>query len=157
MATNIAIVMLVTMMIWLVGVGPFLLVQLPITFLGASIGVWLFYVQHQFEHTFWTHDSGWNFHESALRGSSYYDLPQVLRWFTANIGVHHVHHLCSRIPYYRLPRVLRDHPQLAAIGRLTLLESVKCVRIVLWDEVRQQGISFRDMHAMAPGPSARPS
>jgi omega-6 fatty acid desaturase (delta-12 desaturase) len=148
MATNIAIVMLVTMMIWLVGVGPFLLVHLPITFLGASIGVWLFYVQHQFEDTFWTHDSGWNFHESALRGSSYYDLPHVLRWFTANIGVHHVHHLCSRIPYYRLPRVLRDHPQLAAIGRLTLLESVKCVRMVLWDEGRRRGISFRDLHAM---------
>jgi omega-6 fatty acid desaturase (delta-12 desaturase) len=156
MATNIAIVMLVTMMIWLAGLGPFLLVHLPITFLGASMGVWLFYVQHQFEDTFWTHDSGWNFHESALRGSSYYDLPHVLRWFTANIGMHHVHHLCSRIPYYRLPRVLRDHPQLAAIGRLTLLESVKCVRIVLWDEVRRRGISFRDMHAIANA-SARPS
>jgi omega-6 fatty acid desaturase (delta-12 desaturase) len=157
MATNIAIVMLVTMVIWLVGVGPFLLVHLPITFLGASIGVWLFYVQHQFEHTFWTHDGGWDFHESALRGSSHYDLPHVLRWFTANIGVHHVHHLCSRIPYYRLPRVLRDHPQLAATGRLTLFESVKCVRIVLWDEARQRGISFRDIHAKARAPSAHPS
>jgi omega-6 fatty acid desaturase (delta-12 desaturase) len=148
MATNIAIAMLVAIMIWLVGAGPFLLVHVPITFLSASIGVWLFYVQHQFEATFWTHDEGWNFHEAALRGSSHYDLPHVLRWFTANIGVHHVHHLCSRIPYYRLPRVLRDHPQLAAIGRLTLLESVRCVRMVLWDEVRQRGISFRDMHAI---------
>jgi acyl-lipid omega-6 desaturase (Delta-12 desaturase) len=148
MATNIAIAMLVATMIWLAGVKPFLLVHLPITFLAASIGVWLFYVQHQFEDTFWTHDKGWNFHEAALRGSSHYDLPQVLRWFTANIGVHHVHHLCSRIPYYRLPRVLRDHPQLAAIGRLTLLESVGCVRMVLWDEVRQRGVSFRDMHAI---------
>jgi len=148
MATNIAIAMLVAIMIWLVGAGPFLLVHVPITFLSASIGVWLFYVQHQFEATFWTHDEGWNFHEAALRGSSHYDLPHVLRWFTANIGVHHVHHLCSRIPYYRLPRVLRDHPQLAATGRLTLLESVTCVRMVLWDEVRQRGISFRDMHAI---------
>jgi acyl-lipid omega-6 desaturase (Delta-12 desaturase) len=157
MATNIAIAMLVAVMIWLVGAGPFLLVHLPITFLGASIGVWLFYVQHQFEDTFWTHDKGWKFHESALRGSSHYDLPRVLRWFTANIGVHHVHHLCSRIPYYRLPLVLRDHPQLAAVGRLTLLESIKCVRIVLWDEVRQRGISFRDIHALARAPRACPS
>jgi len=148
MTTNAAIVLLVSMMIWLIGVGPFLLVHLPITFLGASFGVWLFYVQHQFEDTFWTNDKGWNFHESALRGSSHYDLPHVLRWFSANIGVHHVHHLCSRIPYYRLPQVLRDHPQLAAIGRLTLLESISCVRMALWDEVRQRGISFRDMHAM---------
>jgi acyl-lipid omega-6 desaturase (Delta-12 desaturase) len=155
MATNIAIVILVTMMILLVGVGPFLRVHLPITLLGASIGVWLFYVQHQFEDTFWTHDSDWNFHESALRGSSHYDLPHVLRWFTANIGVHHVHHLCSRIPYYRLPSVLRDHPQLAATGRLTLLESVKCVRMVLWDEAQQRGIPFRDLHAIAP--SSRPA
>ena len=118
MATNIAIVILVTIMILLVGVGPFLLVHLPITFLGASIGVWLFYVQHQFEDTFWTHDSGWNFHEFALRGSSHYDLPPILRWFTANIGVHHVHHLCSRIPYYRLPRVLRAHPHSLPSGVL---------------------------------------
>ena len=97
-------------MIWLVGIGPFLLVHLPIMLLAASIGVWLFYVQHQFEDTFWAHDGDWNLHEAALHGSSHYDLPGVLRWFTANIGVHHVHHLCSRIPYYRLPRVLRDYP-----------------------------------------------
>ena len=148
MATNLAIAVLAATMIWLVGLGPFLLVQLPITLLAGSIGVWLFYVQHQFEDTFWTHDEGWNFHEAALRGSSHYDLPNVLRWFTANIGVHHVHHLCSRIPYYRLPRVLRDHPELAAIGRLTLLESLRCMRMVLWDERRRRLISFREMHIL---------
>ena len=85
---------------------------------------------------------------AALHGSSHYDLPHVLRWFTANIGVHHVHHLCSRIPYYRLPQVLRDHPQLAAVGRLTLLDSLKCLRIGLWDEEERRGISFREMRAM---------
>ena len=98
MATNLAIAVLAATMIWLVGLGPFLLVQLPISLLAGSIGVWLFFVQHQFADTFWTRDEGWNFHEAALRGSSHYDLPNVLRWFTANIGVHHVHHLCSRIP-----------------------------------------------------------
>jgi acyl-lipid omega-6 desaturase (Delta-12 desaturase) len=140
--------MLVAAIIWLVGVGPFLLVHLPITLLAASLGVWLFYVQHQFEDTFWEHDDDWTSQEAALHGSSHYDLPGVLRWFTANIGVHHVHHLSSRIPYYRLPQVLRDHPQLAAVGRLTLLQSFRCVRMVLWDESRRRLISFREMHAV---------
>jgi omega-6 fatty acid desaturase (delta-12 desaturase) len=99
-------------MIWLVGIGPFLLVHLPITLLAASAGVWLFYVQHQFENTVWAHDQAWNLKEVALHGSSHYALPSLLRWFTANIGIHHIHHLCSRIPYYRLPLVLRDYPDL---------------------------------------------
>ena len=81
----------------------------------------------------------------ALRGSSYYELPGVLRWFTANIGIHHVHHLCSRIPYYRLPLVLRDYPELGGIGRLTLAQSFRCVRLVLWDEGQQRLVSFREM------------
>jgi acyl-lipid omega-6 desaturase (Delta-12 desaturase) len=147
MATNAALAILVAAMIWIAGAGLFLLVQLPITILAASVGVWLFYVQHQFEDTFWEHDDGWTFQEAALHGSSHYDLPAVLRWFTANIGVHHVHHLSNRIPYYRLPEVLRDHPQLAAVGRLTLLQSFGCVRMVLWDENRRRLISFREMHA----------
>jgi omega-6 fatty acid desaturase (delta-12 desaturase) len=154
MATNIAIALVVALMMWLVGVGPFLLVHLPITFIGGAIGVWLFYVQHQFEETFWERGESWNFHAAALHGSSHYDLPHVLRWFTANIGVHHVHHLCSRIPYYRLQRVLQDHPQLAAVGRLTLLESLKCLRMALWSEEQRRGISFREMRAIARVPSA---
>jgi acyl-lipid omega-6 desaturase (Delta-12 desaturase) len=140
--TNAAIAILAAAMIRLVGFGPFLLVQLPITVLAASIGVWLFYVQHQFEHTFWSRDEAWNFHEAAMHGSSHYHLPGVLRWFTANIGVHHVHHLCSRIPYYRLPDVLLDHPQLAAVGRITLLQSLGCMRMALWDEKSRQLVSF---------------
>jgi omega-6 fatty acid desaturase (delta-12 desaturase) len=145
MATNFAIAILAATMIQLVGVGPFLLVQLPIVLLAGSMGVWLFYVQHQFEDTFWARDERWNFHEAALHGSSHYDLPGFLCWFTANIGVHHVHHLCSRIPYYRLPRVLRDYPELAAVGRLTLLQSLHCVRRVLWDERRRRLISFHEV------------
>ena len=148
MATNVAIAAVIATMIRLIGAGPFLLVQVPITLIAGSIGVWLFYVQHQFEGTLWARDEGWNFHEAALNGSSHYDLPNVLRWFTANIGVHHVHHLCSRIPYYRLPRVLRDHPELAIVGRLTLGESLHCVRMVLWDERRRRLISFREMHIL---------
>jgi acyl-lipid omega-6 desaturase (Delta-12 desaturase) len=157
MATNLGIAVLAATMVWLVGLGPFLLVQLPITLLAGSIGVWLFYIQHQFEDTFWARDEGWNFHEAALHGSSHYELPSVLRWFTANIGVHHVHHLCSRIPYYRLPRVLRDHPELAAVGRLTLRESLRCVRMVLWDEGRRRLISFREMHILTSVMNGRAS
>ena len=145
MATNAAIALAILGMMWLVGVTPFLLVHLPITLLAASIGVWLFYVQHQFEETFWAANPAWTMHEAALHGSSHYDLPGILRWFTANIGVHHVHHLCSRIPYYRLPRVLRDHPELGTIGRLTLGQSLGCVRLVLWDERCRRLISFREL------------
>jgi omega-6 fatty acid desaturase (delta-12 desaturase) len=145
MATNAAIAAIVVTMIWLVGVLPFLLVQLPIILLAASVGVWLFYVQHQFEGTEWAPDSLWDLHEVALHGSSYYDLPGVLRWFTANIGVHHVHHLCSRIPYYRLPLVLRDYPKLGVIGRLTLGQSFRCARLVLWDEDQQRLVSFHEV------------
>ncbi len=148
MGTNLAIAVIVATLMWLVGIGPFLLVHGPIMLLAAAMGVWLFYVQHQFEHTVWDHDESWNLHEAALHGSSYYVLPGILRWFTANIGVHHVHHLCSRIPYYRLPRVLHEHPELRDIGQLTLWQSIKCVRLVLWDESRKKLISFREMRRM---------
>src|SRR6202030_736802 len=144
MGTNAAIAALVAAVIWLVGYRPFLLVHLPITVLAASIGVWLFYVQHQFEDTYWSHDGDWSFHEAALHGSSHYHLPVVLRWFTANIGIHHVHHLSSRIPCYRLPDVLRDHPQLAAVGRINLLQSLRCVRLALWEENGRRLISFEE-------------
>jgi omega-6 fatty acid desaturase (delta-12 desaturase) len=153
MATNLAILLTAAVTIWAAGFGPFLLVQLPVMLISASLGVWLFYVQHQFEDTFWATDKGWNIHDAALRGSSHYDLPIVLRWFTANIGVHHVHHLCSRIPFYRLPLALRRHPELADIGRLTLVQSILCVRLVLWDEAARRLISFRELRTL-PGYAA---
>ncbi len=156
MTTNLAIAVVVSFMIWLVGLVPFLLVQLPITLLASSIGVWLFYVQHQFEETSWSEGESWDLSEAALHGSSYYDLPGILRWITANLGVHHVHHLCSRIPSYRLPEVLRDHPSLTSIGRLTLLESFRCIRLSLWDEHKERLVSFRDVAAYGfqPAPQA---
>jgi omega-6 fatty acid desaturase (delta-12 desaturase) len=145
MATNAAAGTIVAVLIWLIGVGAFLLVHLPITLLAATMGVWLFYVQHQFEQTTWATNETWNLHEAALYGSSYYVLPGILRWFSANIGIHHVHHLCSRIPYYRLPRVLQENPELGTIGRLTLWDSVRCVRLALWDESHKKLISFREL------------
>jgi omega-6 fatty acid desaturase (delta-12 desaturase) len=147
-ATNAAIVVAAGLMIWALGPLPFLLIHLPVVLLGASAGVWLFYVQHQFEGTLWDGDEAWSVHETALHGSSHYDLPPILRWFTANIGVHHVHHLSSRIPYYRLTEVLRDHPELRDVSRLTLWKSLSCVKLALWDEEKRRLISFRDLRAM---------
>jgi omega-6 fatty acid desaturase (delta-12 desaturase) len=146
--TNAAIALIAGTLIWFIGLGAFILVHLPIMLLAATMGVWLFYVQHQFEHTQWDHNETWDLHEVALHGSSYYVLPGFLSWFTANIGIHHVHHLCSKIPYYRLSRVLHENPELGAISRLTVWDSIKCVRLVLWDESAQKLISFRDMRRM---------
>ena len=145
MLTNLAVALIVATLTWLIGIKAFLAVHVPIVTLAATAGVWLFYVQHQFECTVWDRDGKWCLHDAALHGSSHYDLPAFLRWFTANIGIHHVHHLCSRIPCYRLPRVLRDHPELRDVGRVTLLDSVRCVRLVLWDETQRRLVSFRDV------------
>jgi len=147
--TNVGLVVIGGVVIWLVGWKAFLAVQLPIVAIGSSVGVWLFYIQHQFEDTFWADDREWNVHEAALHGSSHYDLPGFLPWLTANIGVHHVHHLYSRIPYYRLPLVLRDFPELANVHRITLWESFKCVKLRLWDEKERRLISFAEERAMA--------
>jgi len=144
MATNGAIALVAAVLAWAIGIDAFLLVHLPIVLIAGSIGVWLFYVQHQFEHTSWDESGTWSPQVAALHGSSHYDLPAVLRWFTANIGVHHVHHLNSRIPFYRLPRVLRDRPELRQIGRLTLAESFRCVRLALWDGTQRRLVSFRE-------------
>jgi len=144
MATNLAIGAAVAILVALIGIEAFLFVHLPIMLLAAMGGVWLFYVQHQFECTTWQRDAEWNVHYAAVHGSSHYDLPPLLRWFTANIGVHHVHHLCCRIPYYRLPQVLRDHPELYYVSRVTLLDSFRFARLSLWDETRNRLVSFNE-------------
>ncbi|MGO4567942.1 fatty acid desaturase [Rhizobium sp. 2YAF20] len=149
MATNGAIAILAALLIWWIGVVPFLLVHLPIVVLAAAAGVWLFYVQHQFEDTHWSEGNEWQFQQAALHGSSHYDLPLVLRWITGNIGIHHVHHLSSKVPYYRLPEVLRDYPELGDIGRITIMQSLRCVNLVLWDEGSKRLVSFREARRIA--------
>jgi omega-6 fatty acid desaturase (delta-12 desaturase) len=145
MSTNVGIALVAGLLMWLVGPLAFLMVHGPIFLLAASAGVWLFYVQHQFDGASWARQANWSQPEAALHGSSHYDLPGVLRWFSANIGVHHVHHLVSRIPFYRLPEVLRDHPELAGVSRITLWPSFSCVKYALWDERAQRLISFGEM------------
>ncbi|MFN4140964.1 fatty acid desaturase [Aestuariivirga sp.] len=142
MLTNLGIAALAAALIHLTGVSTFLLIHLPIVIIGASVGVWLFYVQHQFEQTYWEAESNWSHPDAALHGSSFYDLPAPLMWLTGNIGVHHLHHLSSRIPFYRLPEALADYPELREIGRITLWESLKCVRLALWDEDQKRMVSF---------------
>ena len=142
MLTNLGIAVLSALLIYALGAVSFLAIHLPIVLIGASIGVWLFYVQHQFEHTSWEHGAQWTHDAAALHGSSFYDLPKPLMWLTGNIGIHHLHHLSSRIPFYRLPDVLTDHPELRNIGRITLWQSLKCVRLSLWDEDRKVLVPF---------------
>ncbi|MEO0755005.1 MAG: fatty acid desaturase, partial [Pseudomonadota bacterium] len=121
-----------------------LLVYAATTTLAAIVGVWLFYVQHQFEGTHWSRNVEWQMHDAALHGSSHYDLPTVLRWITGNIGIHHVHHLNSRIPLYRLWDTMRDHPELKSINRLTLWDSFRTVGLHLWDEANGRMVSFSE-------------
>lgn len=149
MATNAVIAILAALLVWAVGLVPFLLVHLPIVLLAGSAGVWLFYVQHQFEDTHWSKPPEWAFQHAALHGASHYDLPRPLRWITGNIGMHHIHHLSSRVPFYRLPEVLRDHPELADLGRITIKDSIRCVKLVLWDEASQRLVSLKEAKAGA--------
>ena len=144
MGTNLAIAAALGAMVYAGGIAPVLALFLPSTLLAATIGVWLFYVQHQFEETLYDREPDWQLHESALHGSSHYALPAPLHWITANIGLHHVHHLNSRIPFYRLPAVLRDHPELDEANRLTLMESLRCVRLKLWDEDSRRLVTLAD-------------
>lgn len=142
--TNLSFAALAGGLIWLIGPAAFAFVYLPIMLLAASAGVWLFYVQHQFEDTNWQTDENWRYVDAALHGSSFYDLPPVLRWLTGNIGVHHVHHLSSRVPFHRLVTVLDDYPELRNVGRITLRESLQTLRLTLWDEGRQKLVSFAE-------------
>ncbi|MFW2542093.1 fatty acid desaturase [Primorskyibacter sp. 2E107] len=148
MLTNVFIFLALGVMWWFGGWAPLLLIFLPSTLIAATVGIWLFYVQHQFETTHWDQDEDWQLHESALEGSSHYVLPRALQWMSGNIGIHHVHHLYSRIPFYRLTEVLRDHKVLEESNRMTLRESFANARLHLWDENSKRLLSFRQARAM---------
>lgn len=150
MGNNLGLLALLGPIYFFGGWEPILLIFLPSTILASSIGVWLFYVQHQFEHAHWEKDEDWDVHEAALHGSSHYVLPPFLQWLTANIGIHHVHHLQSRIPFYRLPEVLRDHKDLAVGAQMTIRESLHTARLHLWDEEGKRLLSYKDARALSP-------
>lgn len=148
MGTNIAIVTALLVIWYFGGFAAVFLIFVPSTLLAATAGMWLFYVQHQFEDTRWEQDEDWQLHDAALHGSSHYVLPSVLQWFSANIGIHHVHHLYSRIPFYRLTEVLRDHAVLAESNKMSIRESLACARLHLWDEKSRQLLSFSQARVM---------
>jgi omega-6 fatty acid desaturase (delta-12 desaturase) len=128
-----------------IGWKEMFLIVIPVTAGTSTIGMWLFHVQHYYHQGYWRRRAEWDFGEAGLLGSSHYDLPQVLHWFTANIGVHHLHHLDSHVPNYRLQECLRENPGLAAKFRITIRQSFGCLTCALWDEDRQQMVSFREV------------
>ena len=143
--TNVALLLLVTLACRTIGWQTYLLIQAPIIAVAASLGVWLFYVQHQYEDVYWEHHEHWDPIRAALEGSSYYKLPKVLQWFSGNIGLHHIHHLRPRIPNYHLQKAYDEVPELQTPRTLTLFESLKCINLHLWDEQSRQMVSFRKM------------
>ncbi|MCT4579651.1 fatty acid desaturase [Donghicola sp.] len=148
MGTNLAILGLLAVF-WLIGGwAAILLVWLPSVVVGATVGVWLFYIQHQFEETCWDEGTDWDLHHAALHGSSHYIMPGWMAWMVGYIGIHHVHHLYSRIPFYRLPEVLRDFPALGEAQQLTIGESFACARRHLWDVKTRRLLTFREYAAM---------
>ena len=148
---NLALVLVVLAMGFWLGWTRFLMVQLPVTLVTCSIGVWLFYVQHQFDHTYWHRHENWDYFDAAIEGSSHLALPKPLQWITANIGLHHVHHLSARIPNYKLQRAHDENPEFQVATRLTLRDTLRCVSLTLWDEDARNLIRFRDLktHALA--------
>lgn len=142
MGTNASILMALAVIFYFGGIMPILLIFVPSTLLAATAGMWLFYVQHQFETTHWEENQNWDLHDAAFHGSSHYILPKPLQWLSANIGIHHVHHLYSRIPFYRLPEVLRDHAPLNEGNKMTVRESLANARLHLWDEKTKRLLSF---------------
>lgn len=157
LVTDAAIVMLVGSLCWLIGWGDFLLVWGPAAMLAGSIGIWLFYVQHQFEDTYWQAHDEWTYADAALRGSSYLKLPRVLQFFTGNIGLHHVHHLNARIPNYHLPRAHASSPLFATVPTLTLWDGLRAVRLKLWDERSGRLVTFAQARHRGVTPVAVPA
>ena len=127
---------------WMIGWHTVLLVHLPIMLIAGALGVWLFYVQHTFEGAYWVRGNAWDSYASAIAGSSFYDLPRVLHWFTGNIGYHHIHHLATRVPNYRLRECYESHPALQSAPRLTLWSSLRSARLKLWDEDNGRLVGF---------------
>jgi omega-6 fatty acid desaturase (delta-12 desaturase) len=144
LGTNVALAVLVAGLCWLIGWRDYLLVQAPTVLLAGSAGIWLFYVQHQFEDAYWEGADDWSYADAALRGSSYLKLPKVLQFFSGNIGLHHVHHLSARIPNYNLQRAHDENPIFHQVPMLTMREGLRSVRFKLWDEDRRRLVTFAE-------------
>lgn len=146
MTTNICLAVIFGGAGYFIGFGLLAAVYLPVLILTAQIGGWLFYIQHQFENTFWARKENWNFNEAAVMSSSYYDLPKLFQWFSGNIGLHHIHHLNMTVPNYKLQECLESHPDLPNINRMTFLDCLKTLKLALWCENQKRLVSFREIN-----------
>lgn len=144
---DLAIIVMIAGMSALIGFKAYLLIQLTVMAVASGAGIWMFYVQHQFEDVHWERGEEWDFTVAALRGSSYYKLPKILQWFTGNIGFHHIHHLSARIPNYNLERCHRELLLAQDVKPITLLSSLKSLSLRLWDEESKQLVGYREMRA----------
>jgi omega-6 fatty acid desaturase (delta-12 desaturase) len=150
LATNIAVVVMVGVLCWLIGWRDYLLLQAPAALFAGSAGVWLFYVQHQFEDTYWQSADGWSYADAALRGSSYLKLPKVLQFFTGNIGLHHVHHLSTKIPNYNLQRAHDENAIFHNVPTLSIWDGLRAPRLKLWDERQRRLVTFAQARKGTP-------
>jgi omega-6 fatty acid desaturase (delta-12 desaturase) len=148
--TNIALALLVATACWLIGWSDFLLLQAPTVMLSGAAGIWLFYVQHQFEDAYWEDTGNWSYADAALRGSSYLRLPRILQFFSGNIGLHHVHHLNARIPNYNLQRAHDENEVFHDVPTLSLGDGLRAVRLKLWDEERGRMVTFAQARTLSP-------
>ncbi|MFC4410244.1 fatty acid desaturase [Chungangia koreensis] len=147
---NISIIVISVLLIWAIGWQAFLLIQTPIFFVAGALGIWLFYVQHQFEDSFFEHEEDWDYVKAAVDGSSYYKLPKVLQWVTGNIGFHHVHHLAPRVPNYKLEQAHESTPPLHKATTITLKTSLESIRFRLFDEDQKKFVTFKEIkHLLA--------
>ncbi|TVR60556.1 MAG: fatty acid desaturase [Spirochaetaceae bacterium] len=143
--TNAMILAIVAAVWFTIGIGTYLMIQVPVMAVAGAAGIWLFYVQHQFDPTYWARSDEWESLDAALHGSSYYKLPAILQWFSGNIGLHHIHHLRPRIPNYNLPRALAAIPELELEEPLTIAKSFTSIPLNLWDEAGKRLVTFRGL------------
>jgi len=143
--SNLALVLGILLVIWAIGWKDYLLIQLPVIYLASVHGVWLFYVQHQYESVKWERSDKWDYKTIAIQGSSYFKLPFILQWFTGNIGFHHIHHLSPTIPNYKLSKCHKENPMFQDIKPITFFSSLKSLRLRLWDEKKQRLVGFNEI------------
>lgn len=144
--TNLGIVGLTALICWMIGWQQYLAVHGLIFFISGVAGIWLFYVQHNFENTYFEKEENWDYVSAALKGSSFYNLPKILHWMTGNIGFHHIHHLSPKVPNYYLHRVHADNPFLQEVPSINLISSLRSLRYRVWNEQSKKFVGFRDIH-----------
>jgi len=141
--TTLGLIVIVTAVSLFIGFKTFILIQIPVLFIGAIFGVWLFYIQHQYKEVVWERTEKWDYTTISMYGASYMKFPKILQWFSGNIGFHHIHHLSSKIPNYNLEKCVRENP-IFQKEHLTILSSLQCLKYRLWDEENHRIVSFRE-------------